>query len=139
MFEVFEREAREFQSHHFLFLARDYDFNHKTLLLNLCLEKSLKYQRSNTGTDCTFLRDTSVNRVWSFKARVGQSITDVNELQNFRGDNSMSVPMCITFKEYSLFIENVADEFCLQSGGGMNAYVSFSFTPTSSSNKPHNT
>ncbi len=77
--------------------------------------------------------------MWSFKARVGEDITDVNELQNIRGDYSMSVPMCITFKEYSLFIENVADEFCLQSGGGMNAYVSFPFTSLSlslSTNKP---
>ena len=75
----------------------------------------------------TFLKETSVKRVWSFKGRVGQDITNVNELQNFNGDNSMAVPMCITFEEYYLFIQNVADDFCLQSGGGMNAYVTKCF------------
>jgi hypothetical protein len=78
----------------------------------------------NRGTDCTFLKTNTVPRVWSFKGRVGQGLTSVNALrESMNADYSMAVPLCITFQEYSLFIQNVADDYCLQSGGGMNAYV----------------
>ena len=73
----------------------------------------------NGGTDCSFLKTPT--RVWSFKARTCEDCTNQDALIA-PGDMSIFTPFCMNFEEFSLLIRHVGDDYCLQDGGGMNAW-----------------